>query len=249
MSTSSSETWLITGAASGIGAAVTRAVTAAGHKALALDVNDAAGQALASETGAVYQHCDVSNYAEWQALVDQLKQGDLDIPNRVHLNAGIQIAPPDAPLQEFRFEAMTVERYRMLMGVNVDGVIFGLHTLLPVLEPGTSIVVTDSLAGVTPYAIDPLYAMSKHAVTGIVRSLAHPLKKRDIKINAICPGGIDTALVPIEQRLPEVDFMTPEHVAEEVIALMEKTETGKTWAKLSEAKPIFIIRAPGDKGA
>ncbi len=135
MSTSSSETWLITGAASGIGAAVTRAVTAAGHKALALDVNDAAGQALASETGAVYQHCDVSSYAEWEALVDQLKQGDLDIPNRVHLNAGIQIAPPDAPLQEFRFEAMTVERYRMLMGVNVDGVIFGLHTLLPVLEP------------------------------------------------------------------------------------------------------------------
>ncbi len=91
--------------------------------------------------------------------------------------------------------------------------------------------------------------MSKHAVTGIVRSLAHPLKKRDIKINAICPGGIDTALVPVEQRLPEVDFMTPEHVAEEVIVLMEKTETGKTWAKLSEAKPIFIIRAPGDKGA
>lgn len=41
--------------------------------------------------------------------------------------------------------------------------------------------------------------------------------------------------------------MTPEHIALEVMDLMEKTETGKTWAKVSEAKPIFIVRAPGDK--
>jgi len=248
MTTSSAENWLITGAASGIGAAVTKAVTAVGHKALALDVNDEAGQALAAETGAIYRRCDVSSYADWEALVESIGRGELDTPDRVHLNAGVQIAPPNAPLSEFRFEAMTLERYRLLMGVNVDGVVFGLHTLLPVLNPGASIVVTDSLAGITPYAIDPLYAMSKHAVTGIVRSLAHPLAKRDIRINAICPGGIDTALVPDEQRRPDVEFMTPEHIAEEVMALMEKPKTGKTWAKVSEAKPIFIIRAPGDKG-
>lgn len=241
--------WIITGAASGIGAAVTRTVAAAGHRVLALDVNDAAGETLASETGATYRHCDVTDYEEWQSLVAFLEasKAELGSPSRIHLNAGIQIAPPSAPMSEFRFEAMTVERYQRLMGVNVDGVVFGLHTLLPILKPGASIVVTDSLAGVTPYALDPLYAMSKHAVTGLVRSLGPVLSRRDITINAICPGGIDTALVPIEQRSADVDFMTPEHVADEVMALMEKTETGKTWAKVSEAKPIFIIRAPGDK--
>ncbi|MDA0978073.1 MAG: SDR family NAD(P)-dependent oxidoreductase [Proteobacteria bacterium] len=243
--------WIVTGAASGIGAAVIRAVTAAGHRALALDVNDPAGEALAAETGAIYRHCDVTDHAVWQQLVTFLETSrqELGVPTRIHLNAGVQLAPPSAPLSEFRFDAMTVDRYRRLMGVNVDGVVFGLHTLLPLLQPGASIVVTDSLAGITPYALDPLYSLSKHAVTGLVRSLGPVLARREIRINAICPGGIDTALVPVEQRSAKIDFMTPEHVAAEVMALMEKPESGKTWAKVSESKPIFIVRAPGDKPA
>ena len=241
--------WLVTGAASGIGAAVVRATTAAGHRTLALDVNDQAGEALAAETGAVYRHCDVTDYAAWQELVEFLEASgqEAGFPTRVHLNAGVQIAPPSAPMSEFRFDAMTVERYRRLMGVNVDGVVFGLHVLLPELQPGASIVVTDSLAGITPYSPDPLYSLSKHAVTGLVRSLGPTLARRDIRINAICPGGIDTALVPVEQRSADIDFMTPAHVATEVMSLMEKAETGKTWAKVSETKPIFVVRAPGDK--
>lgn len=243
------EFWLITGAASGIGAATTRAVTQAGHQVLALDVNDSAGQALAAQTGAMYRHCDVTDYEAWQSLVEWLAESraEMGTPSRIHLNAGIQIAPPTAAMSEFKFDAMTVERYRRLMGVNVDGVVFGLHTLLPVLEAGASIVVTCSLAGITPYALDPLYSMSKHAVTGLVRSLGPTLAKRDIRINAICPGGIDTPLVPEEQRVGLEEFMTPAHIADEVMALMDKPETGKTWAKVSESKPIFIVRAPGDK--
>lgn len=241
--------WLVTGAASGIGAAVVRTMTDRGNHVLALDVNDTAGQTLADSTGASYRHLDVSSEADWQVLAGELRaaENDQGIPSRLHLNAGIQIAPPDAPLNEYAFYAMTIDRYRQLMGVNVDGVVFGLHALLPILQPGASIVVTASLAGITPYAIDPLYAMSKHAVVGLVRSLAPTLAKRDIRIHALCPGGIDTPLIPDEQRSNQIPFMTPEHVAEEVIALMEKTESGKTWAKVSESKPIFIIRAPGDR--
>ncbi len=250
MTEANTQFWLITGAASGIGAAVTRAVRAAGHQVLALDVNDDAGNALAAETGAIYRHCDVTDYSAWETLTTYLEasRSELGTPTRIHLNAGVQIAPPDEPMAAFRFEAMTLARYRRLMGINVDGVVFGLHTLLPILEAGASIVVTDSLAGVTPYPPEPLYAMSKHAVTGLIRSLGPTLAKRDIRINAICPGGIDTPLVPVEQRSANVAFMSPAHVASEIMALMEKTETGKTWAKVSEDKPIFIIRAPGDKG-
>lgn len=239
--------WLVTGAASGIGAAVTSAVRASGMPVWALDVDQAGGADLARASGATFLRCDVSDPASWQQVLEQIDPAAM--PSRVHLNAGVQIAPPDAPLSEYAFEAMTIERYRRMMGVNVDGVVFGLQALWPHLPPGASIVVTASLAGITPYAIDPLYAMSKHAVVGLVRSLAPALAERDIRINALCPGGIDTAIIPLAQRRPEAVFMTPEHVAAEVIRLMDVPETGKSWAKVSEHKPAFIVRAPGDRSA
>ncbi|MEQ8691162.1 MAG: SDR family NAD(P)-dependent oxidoreductase [Pseudomonadales bacterium] len=241
--TNASKTWLVTGACSGIGAAVTRLARARGDAVWALDINPAAGEQLAAETGARYLQCDVADPAAWRDVV-----AELDAPlDYVHLNAGIQIAPPDAPLSEYQFSAMTHERYRRMMGVNVDGVVFGLEALLPELQPGAAIVVTASLAGVVPYATDPLYAMSKHAVVGLVRSLGPTLARKDIKINALCPGGIDTGIIPEEQRVADAVFMTPEHIADEVLVLMQVEETGKSWAKVAESKPVFIIRAPGDK--
>ncbi len=237
--------WVITGAAAGIGAAVVRSATDAGASVLALDISDAEGATLAAATGAHYQHCDVSDPDDWQRVVATLQS--LGAPTHVHLNAGIQIAPPDVPLAEYQLAQMQLARYRRMMGVNVDGVVFGLHALLPLMNAGGAVVVTASLAGIAPYSIDPLYAMSKHAVAGLVRSLGPTLAKRDIKINAICPGGIDTNIIPFEQRIPEAKFMTSAHIAEEILGLMDAAETGKTWAKTSEAKPAFIVRAPGDK--
>ena len=239
--------WLVTGACSGIGRAVVDAAVAAGESVLALDVNDQVGQTLAQQPGVRFEHLDVSDREAWLSLAASLSADA--VPNRVHLNAGIQSAPPDAPLAEYTLEAATLENYRRMMGVNVDGVVFGLQALLPKLTDGTSIVVTGSLAGVVPYAVDPLYSLSKHAVTGLVRSMGEPLAARGIRINALCPGGIDTAIIPLEQRVPAAVFMTPQHVAEEVRSLMEKSETGKTWAKVAQSKPIFVIRAPGDRSA
>jgi NAD(P)-dependent dehydrogenase (short-subunit alcohol dehydrogenase family) len=237
--------WLITGSASGIGAATVAAAAAAGDEILALDIDAQRGTQLAQESGAVFQQCDVSDPEHWQQVAANF--ADREPPDRIHLNAGIQIAPPDAPLAEYQLEAMTLARYRRMMGVNVDGVVFGLHALLPLLQPGAAIVVTASLAGITPYSIDPLYAMSKHAVVGLVRSLGPTLAERGIRINALCPGGIDTNIIPNAQRTDEAVFMSPECIAAEVLGLMETAETGKSWAKVSEDKPAFIVRAPGDR--
>ena len=243
MSGSEAKSWLVTGACSGIGAAVTRMATARGDQVWALDISPERGAELATETGAHYVNCDVSQPQAWQQVVAELPHA----MDYVHLNAGIQIAPPNAPLSDYQFAAMTHERYRKMMGVNVDGVVYGLDALLPTLQPGASIVVTASLAGVVPYAVDPLYAMSKHAVVGLVRSLAPTLSKTDIRINALCPGGVDTGIIPHEQRAVASEFMMPEHLAEEVLVLADKTETGKSWAKVAASKPIFIIKAPGEK--
>lgn len=239
--------WVVTGAVSGIGAAVTRAAASSGATVLALDVNDSAGTGLAGQSGVVYQHCDVSNPQDWAQVVSRLRE--LGAPTHIHLNAGIQIAPPEAPLADYRFEAMQLDRYRRMMGVNIDGVVFGLQALWPLLQPGAAIVVTASLAGITPYTIDPLYAMSKHAVVGLVRSLGPTLAEQSVRINALCPGGIDTNIIPHDQRTPEAEFMRPEAIADEVMRLMMIPESGKSFAKVSEAKPAFIVRAPGDKSA
>lgn len=246
MSAADKHHWLITGASSGIGAATVTAVRQRGDEVLALDIDDTAGAALATKLDAAFYHCDVSDARQWQQLAEQL--ADTRIPDRIHLNAGIQIAPPNEPLSAYQLEAMTMERYRRMMGVNVDGVVFGLHALLPLLTPGSAIVVTASLAGITPYSVDPLYAMSKHAVVGLVRSLGPTLARREIRINALCPGGIDTNIIPAEQRTADAEFMPPECIASEVLRLMEVEETGKSWAKVSEQKPAFIVRAPGDRG-
>ncbi|NKB98611.1 MAG: SDR family NAD(P)-dependent oxidoreductase [Pseudomonadales bacterium] len=235
--------WLVTGASSGIGRATVVRARDAGDEVIALDIDQEAGAALAAQTGAQFIACDVSRSEDWQAVAAQIES-----PTRVHLNAGIQIAPPNAPLSDYQFEAMQHDRYRRMMGVNVDGVVFGLEALLPQMSAGSAIVVTASLAGITPYDVDPLYAMSKHAVVGLVRSLGPTLAKRDIRINAICPGGIDTAIIPEAQRTDKALFMTPESIAAEVDFLMTVDETGKSWAKVAEQKPVFIIRAPGDKG-
>lgn len=243
MSTLTGKTLVVTGAASGIGKAVTEQACTAGASVLALDIQPEAGAALAQATGATYQHCDVSSRESWQAAADAVSGG----VDYLHLNAGIQIAPPNAPLADYQFDAMVLENYRRMMGVNVDGVVFGLQALLPKMNDGAAIVVTCSLAGITPYAIDPLYSMSKHAVTGLVRSMGPTLAERNIRINAICPGGIDTAIIPEAQRSQDAVFMTPAQLGQDVLDLMHVEETGLTWAKVREDKPPFVIRAPGDK--
>lgn len=235
---------VVTGAASGVGKAVAEQACAEGAQVLALDIQPEAGAKLAAATGARYQHCDVSSLESWLEVAQSLPQG----VDYLHLNAGIQIAPPDAPMDEYQFEAMQLERYRRMMGVNVDGVVFGLQALLPKMNAGGGIVVTCSLAGVTPYAVDPLYSMSKHAVTGLVRSMGPNLAERDIRINAICPGGVDTAIIPEAQRSDAAVFMTPAQLGRDVLDLLQVNETGLTWAKVREDKAPFVIRAPGDKG-
>ena len=142
---------------------------------------------LSTRKGGQFYHCDVSDVASWEETTSMLSDR-LDAIDHLHLNAGIQIAPPEAPLGDYQFSAMNLARYKKMTGVNIDGVVYGLHHLLPLMRAGGSIVVTGSLAGITPYDVDPLYAMTKHAVTGLVRSLKRELGERQLRINALCPG-------------------------------------------------------------
>src|SRR3954471_24908442 len=101
------------------------------------------------------------------------------------LNAGILTAETD-------LTELSTEDYRRAVAVNVDGVVFGVRRLAQVMEGGT-IVATASLAGLVGMPLDSIYSLTKHAVVGFVRSIAPTLAP--IKVNAICPGIADTAML------------------------------------------------------
>jgi NAD(P)-dependent dehydrogenase (short-subunit alcohol dehydrogenase family) len=179
------KTAVVTGAASGIGRATAKALADAGATVWLLDVNDELGESAAAEAGGTYTHLDVSDPDAWRGFYGTLDQLDL-----LHLNAGIY----DISLTDIT--QVTDARYRAYTGVNLDGVFFGLREAIPLLErTNGSVVVTSSMAGLIPLPGNPLYAATKWALIGLVRSVHADLEQRGIRINALCPGAVATPLM------------------------------------------------------
>ena len=143
---------IVTGGASGIGAAMVTRLRAEEIEVEVLDLTNG---------------FDVSEPARWDEV------GSVEI---ACLNAGVLGGAAD-PAE------ISLERYRETMRVNVDGVVLGVRRLARVMPRGGRIVVTASLAGLTSMPDDPVYAATKHAVVGFVRSVAAPLEARGIAIN------------------------------------------------------------------
>jgi len=124
------------------------------------------------------------------------------------------------------------EQYRRILGANVDGVVYGVRRLAQVMERG-SIVVTASLAGLTATEADPLYALTKHAVVGFVRSAAPQLAARGIRLNMVNPGFVDTPMLDEVGRAAfeaaGFPLLRPEDVAAAVLRAAEDDEVGQAW--------------------
>ena len=135
----------------------------------------------------------------------------------------------------------SVADYRRVVGVNVDGVVFGVRHLAEVMEPGSAIVVTASLAGLAPWPGDPVYTLTKHAVLGFVRAAAPGLAERGIRLNAVCPGFVDTPMTqPHEQLLRGAgfDLMPPTQVAEAVLVAARSEDVGQAWVVQPGREPM-----------
>ncbi len=202
---------LVTGGASGIGAATAALLKAEGTEVQAVDL----------ATG-----FDVGDPAAWQGV------GAVDF---AFLNAGVSTGEGDVT-------KLTDEAYRRALGANVDGVVFGVRRMARVMQPGSSIVATASLAGLTAMSLDPIYALTKHAVVGFVRSAAPQLAERGIRINALCPGFADTPIVDdgLRERVAEqrIELIPAERVAEAALAAAQSGETGQAWVVQPGRDPI-----------
>lgn len=169
---------------------------------------------------------DVSDSEAWEHV------GSVDL---ACLNAGVLTGDED-------IASVTDHQYRRAVGVNVDGVVFGVRRLARVMPKGSTIVATASLAGLTPVPDDPIYGLTKHAVVGFVRSVAPKLAEREIRIQAVCPGWADTGLMTTEFK-EELGsrghrLLRPEDVADGVWAAYKSEGTGEAWVVQPGREPL-----------
>jgi NAD(P)-dependent dehydrogenase (short-subunit alcohol dehydrogenase family) len=235
---------LITGGASGLGRATAIALAAEGAEVVVVDLDEEGGRAVAEQVGGHFHACDVSDFDANHAMVEFAVDaaGGIDI---AYLNAGVASG--------FSLGAdFDLARYRLAMGVNLDGVVFGTHAVLPALKArgGGAIVATASLAGLTSVPFDPVYAANKAAVVGLARAMGPALASDDITFNAICPGFAESKIVePLREILAAqgVDLIPAETVAATVLRIIAGGGTGEAWfvQPAREPAPFKFRNVPG----
>jgi NAD(P)-dependent dehydrogenase (short-subunit alcohol dehydrogenase family) len=238
---------VVTGGASGIGEATARRLSAEGATVAIVDTNDVHGPAVAVELGGRFVRADVADPGDWRRVIDDVSSalGGVDL---AHLNAGTSIGQAD-------IAALSDDDYRRIMRVNVDGVVFGLRAVVPAIAArgGGAVVVTASLAGLIPIAFDPVYALTKHGVVGLVRSLAPALVELGITVNCVCPGLTDTPLIAgARAQLEAVGFplILPSDIAAAVVACMTGEASGEAFVCQAGRPPVAFQfhGVPGPSG-
>ncbi|KIX77724.1 short-chain dehydrogenase [Streptomyces sp. MBRL 10] len=181
---------VITGAARGQGEQEARLFAAEGAKVLLGDVLDEQGAAVAKEIGedrARYVRMDVGREEGWAGAVAAAKESFGHIDGLVN-NAGI-----------LRFNELTatpLEEFQQVVQVNQVGTFLGIRAVAPELAAagGGTIVNTSSYTGLTGMAYVGTYAATKAAVLGLTRVAALELAAQGVRVNAMCPGAVDTPM-------------------------------------------------------
>ena len=181
---------LVTGAASGIGLATTRALIGQGVRVVMADRDGAALDRLAGELGeaAMPQVTDLLDAGSCDAMVPEAlaKAGRIDI---LHCNAGTYIG---GDLTET--DAATIDR---MLNLNVNAVMKNVHAVIPHMteQGGGDIIVTCSVAGHFPVPWEPVYSASKWAITCFVQTMRRQLMGHGIRVAQVSPGPVISALL------------------------------------------------------
>jgi meso-butanediol dehydrogenase/(S,S)-butanediol dehydrogenase/diacetyl reductase len=191
---------VITGAASGIGRAVTLRLAREGATVIALDLDAAGLDATRGDAdGTVLTRaCDVTKADDCKAAIEFTvsEAGRLDVLGNI---AGIARGE--------HFTDVTEAAYRQMMGVNVDGYFFMAQAATPHLLANNGVIVNvASNAGLIGQAYTVVYCMTKGAVVQLTKALAMEYLKQPLRVVGIAPGGVDTGLLRNYAMPTDVDW-------------------------------------------
>lgn len=181
---------IVTGAGSGIGAALCRALDLAGAHVICTDIDGDAAEVTASRLGprSRAERLDVTDAAAVQAAVDRVvdRQGRLDL---MFNNAGI-VWGGDT-------ELLTLDQWNAIIDINIRGVVHGVAAAYPqMLRQGHGhIVNTASMAGLTAAGQVTSYVATKHAVVGLSMALRSEAVPRGIGVLVVCPAAVETPIL------------------------------------------------------
>jgi NAD(P)-dependent dehydrogenase (short-subunit alcohol dehydrogenase family) len=230
---------LVTGASGGIGRAVCAALSAAGARVVATDLGEAPQEL---RVDAWWKH-DVTSAHDWTRVVDEIRSqfGRLDC---LINNAGISLVE--------RIADTSLEQWRKLMSVNVEGVLLGLQASLPLLRAsgsdragGSSVVNVSSAAGLRGVAFNVAYCASKGAVTLLTKSAAKEFAelRYPIRVNSIHPGAVETDMMDsIVARYVELGSSTS--IEETRAAFMARNPLGRMARPKEIAGGVVFLCSP-----
>jgi NAD(P)-dependent dehydrogenase (short-subunit alcohol dehydrogenase family) len=183
-------TAIVTGGASGLGAATARLLAEEGARVLVTDIQEEAGRQVASDCGGVFLRHDTAVEDDWvQAF--QTARSELGPVSILFNNAGVR--PKTVPLEE-----TTLDDWKAHMAVNIDGVFLGIkHAIRAMKEDGGAIVSTSSIYGIVGAAMIGAYSASKGGVRTLTKAAAMECTHLGypIRVNSIHPGFIETGML------------------------------------------------------
>ena len=216
---------LVTGGTGGFGRALASTLRQREVTVVLADLDSGRNRQVAADLGCEFAVLDVTDRAANEALVARIEaeHGRLDA---AYLNAGISAAGSD--------DALDLDEFLRVVDVDLFGVVYGVAAARPAIARagGGAIVVTASLAGLSPMATDPGYSVAKGGAIAFVRSMAPRLAAEGTVITAICPGFADTAIIDrLRDRFTAAGFpvLSAQEVADAMVMAWETGEPGAAY--------------------
>ena len=232
----------MTGASSGIGAAIARALAGRGWQTVLLARREDRLRALSEEAGGEYEVCDVGRRADVERVAAEVIERHPRIELLVN-NAGIP--------GRRGFTEIDLDRLEEVLRVNYLGAVWCLRAFLPALERAerSDVVNIVSVAGTVAYGPAGPYSASKHAELAFSRSTTAELRSRGIHVHTVNPGFVETEGFPqasvLRSALMRRLVVRPEHIADHVLKVIERDKRETFVPPWYRAAAIAQAVAPG----